>query len=504
MTTKKLPFELTEDSTTDWLHSLSQQNSVSSANQLNKAIKQLRLINKDDENLFDILILLTPTALFLNSTIESSLLAETKKQSSEKPHKIEKLCIQLLRNLSLAFCNFAEEESISYEKLNLAAYVALHLNAYTQRLCSIYHQYPSTTLWGKTGKLYTLAVERNIFQQEIKHEIKGLEDQSTIEAILKQNLLFTILSSYSYPSSEIIELFSISKSYAHLLNLNTENTTKHVFTWDPTSDTLPCTANITQPKNNLSINIDTNKFLSLIQSSAFSSSLAKESLKHIIDQLSGYTEIINSSIPSPVPIINHLIIGITEITTFLDKVNQLNKIQQLSSEIDNTSTRKMTLEPMEFEKNYLRPAPVIDSLSNRDSLLANIKAVKILEPKNNKYLIAETNPIDCAIGDITLLSTTKIKFIPGIIRQIKTTNQSGTTHILIEKISGTPSSHLIKTPATQKNQIIISYNEDSKPELFIAPCKFSNGTQLTLSTEDKLRLNELSDYSPFFMRYSIN
>ena len=503
MTTRKLPFELTEDSTTEWLQSLSPQNSVNSANQLNKAIKQLRSINKDDNNLFNILILLTPTALFLNSTIESSLLAESNKKNTEKNLKIEKLCIQLLRNLSLAFCNFADKESLSNEKRNLAAYITLHLISYTQRLCSIYHQYPSTTLWEKTGKLYTQALKRNLLQQEIRHEIKGLKSHTTIEAILKQNLLFTILASYRYSTREIIELFSISESYANLLNLSTETTTKNIFSWDPNSVTPPCIINVNRPKKDSNIEIDTNEFLSFIRSSAFSSSLTNESLTQIINQLSGYTEIINSTIPSSVPIINHLIIGMTDITNFLEKITKLNKIQQLSSEADIVSPKKMALEPLEHEKSYLRPAPVINALSNRDILLADIKAVKILQPKNKQFIIVETNPIDCAIGDMTLLSDAELKFAPGIIRQIKTTNQSGTTHILIETISGTLSSHLITAPKTSNKQVLISYNDDSKVELFIAPCKFSNGTQLTLSTKDDFRLKELSDYSPFFMRYSI-
>ena len=504
MTTKKLPFELTEDSTSEWLQSLSQQNNVSAANLLNRAIKQLRLINNNDEKVFDILILLTPTVLFLNSTIESSLLVESNKKNTEKPLKIEKLCIQLLRNLSLAFCNYVEKESFSYEKQNLATYVSLNLIACTQRLCSIYHQYPSTTLWEKTGELYTFALKRNIFQQEITHQIKGLKNQSTIEAILKQNLLFTILAPYRYATNEIIELFSISKSYAHLLNLSTGNMAKNIFSWDPNSHTPPGIVDITQPQNDLSVNIDTKKLLSFIQSSAFSSSLANESLIHIINQLSGYTGIINSLVPSSVPNINHIIIGITEITNFLDEVDRLNKIQQLSSEADIASPEKLALEPMEFEKSYLRPAPVLNSLSNIDSLLANIKAVKIIHCQNDQYLIAETNPIDCTIGNMILLSNFELKFTLGIVRQIKTTNQSGTTHILIEKISGTPSSHIVKVPVTPKNQIIISYNNNTKPEFFIAPCKFSNGTQLTLSTNEDLHLKELTDYSPFFMRYSIH
>lgn len=503
MTTQKLPFELTEDSTTEWLLSLSQQNSVNSANQLNKAIKQLRLIKNDDENVFNILILLTPTALFLNSTIESSLLAEINKKTTEKPLKIEKLCIQLLRNLSLAFCKFADTALLSYEKQNLATYIALHLIAYTQRLCSIYHHYPSSTLWEKTGELYSFAQQGNIFRQEIKHKIKGLKNKSTIETILKQNLLFAIMSPYRYSASEVIKLFLISESYAHLLNLSTEPPTKNFFSWNPASDNPPYTADITQPKKVLSINIDTSEFLSFIQSPTFSSSLRKEDLTHIIDQLSGYTEIINSSTPSSVPTINHLIIGITDITNFLEKINKINKIQQLSSEEDIIPSKKMELEPMEFEKSFLRPTPALNPLSYRESLLAHIKAVKILQSKNNQYLIAETNPIDCAIGDMTLLSDGELKFTLGIIRQIKTTNESGTIHILIEKIPGPPSSHIVNVPKTSNNKIIVSYNYGSKSELFIAPCKLSNGTQLTLSTGDDLRLKELSDYSPFFMRYSI-
>jgi len=504
MTTKKPLFELTKDSALKWLQSLSQQNNVSSANQLNSAIKQLRLINNDDENVFNILLLLTPTALFLNSTIESSILVEANKKGPVKSQKFEKLCIQLLRNLSLPFCNFAGKTSSTYEKHNLAAYVALQLNAYTLRSCSIYHRPPSSIIWENTAKLYTLAQERNILQQEIKHEIKGLENKSTIEDILKQNLLFSILTSYSYSTNEIIELFSISKSYAHLLKLSMKNETKTVFSWDPVSESPPDIKDVTQPVNGFSINIDTKKLLSFMQSSDFSSSLGNVSLKHVIDHLSGYTETINSLAPSSVPNINHLIIGITEITTFLDKVEKLNKIQQLSLEADIASPEKMTLEPMEHEKSYLRPAPVLNSLSNIESLLSNVKTVKLIKSQNDQYLVAESSPIDCTIGDMVLLSNSEFKFTLGVIRQKKTTNQSGTTHILIEKISGTPSSHSVKIPATPKNQAIICYNKGSKPQFFIAPCKFSYGTQLTLSTDEDIRLEELTDNSPFFMRYSIH
>ena len=502
MTSNNLPFELSEDSITNWLQSLSHLGSVNSASQLNNVVKQLESTKQDANKTLEALIQLTPTVLFVCSDIESSLLATTTKKVSEISKKVEKLCIQLLKNLSLNFCFFGVKKTLSVEEKTLAIYLALQLIGYSQRITSIFHHIPSTTLWKKTGELYMLLLRNNTLHDEIKHKIRDFKNQSTIEAVLKRNLLFAILASYQYSSSQIKELFSVSNKHAHLLNLNIENSTNNTFFWGPGSGTIPCIQSETQKTNPFDIPIDTNDFLFLIRSEDFSSALEKETKEHIIARLSRYKDIFDST-SSSTKTINHIVTGFTDITNFLEKIDKLEKIQRLSSEYDNVPPiDKMSLELMESEKDYLSPVSDSTSSSYIDNFLTGIKAINIWPTKNNQYIVAEINTIHCSIDDIVLVSDSVLKPELGIIRQIKCINPPNGAHALIEKIAGTPSSHQIdSSPNASTEQIIIIQTQNSKPEVFIAPCMFHYDTQITSSAEETFTLEKLIDYSPYYMHF---
>lgn len=499
MTITKLPFKLSTDATADWLQSLSQLSSVNSANQLNKAVKQLRSIKTDTGKVLEILVQLTPTVLYICSNIEATL-----QKGSDKSQKIEKLGIQLLRNLSLAFCSYTTQDTISTDKKNQAIYIALQLIGYTQRLAAIFHQFPSATLWKKTGELYTLANGRNILKQLITHKIRDFKNLTTAEDVLKRNILFAILAPYQHNSSEVKELFSISEQHSHLLKLNTENSPDNIFCWDLESEIPPHTKDSTHQQSDSHIKINATELLSLLRSTNFSFALDKETLALIIEKISGYKDPINTSVPSAL-IINHLIVGLGNISTYLEKLEKLNKIERLSSQIiDSNPIKKMSLEPMEHEKSHLNPATDFKPSNNSLKLLQGVPAVKMLQTKKDQYIIAETNPINSAIGDIILLCLPNLNLGIGIIRQIKLTNQSGTIHILIEKTSGIITAHLIDPPEASAKHIIVIQKDNSTRELFIAPSKLSNGTQIKSASGQSFTLDSLIDFSPFYMHYRIS
>jgi hypothetical protein len=92
----------------------------------------------------------------------------------------------------------------------------------------------------------------------------------------------------------------------------------------------------------------------------------------------------------------------------------------------------------------------------------------------------------------------------GIIRQQKTTNQSGTTHTLIEKIIGIPSTELISNAEITEKQILVVNNKNLKPTIFLPPCKLSNGTKMTSSSGKSYTLDQLINYSSFYLHYSVD
>ena len=505
MPSNNLPFDLTDDSANVWLQSLSHLSSVNSANQLYKVIKQLRSTKSDSTNTLKILIQLTPTALYIISDIESSLQADETK-NTDKTQKIKKLCIQLLRNLSLNFYVFSNTSKLADNEKNQAIYMALQIIGYSQRLTTLFHQPPSSTLWKITAELYTFAQSRNIIQQEIKHKIKDFKNLTTIESALKRNLLFSILAPYQYNNIEINALFSISEKYAHLLTLDTADTAdtaENKFYWDYANQTSPNIKQQSHKPSNSTISIDTRALTLKLQSTTFSSILKKDTLEDIINRLSGYTKVINSPLPSTFSI-NHLITGFFDITQYLKKIDNLDKIQQLSSELNgenNTATSNMSLEPMEFEKSHFNKPPPLSS--NIDHLLAKTVTVKTLALKDTRFIMAETNPIDCSISDLTLLCSSKPHPELGIIRQIKTINPTGTLHILIEKVAGTPSPQIVSHSKAPDQAAILIQNKDTNASVFIAPCKLSSDAKIKPAIGSSTPLKALIDHTPFYMQHLV-
>ncbi len=491
MDSHQLPFELTITAATDWLESISHLNCVNSAEQLYKAIKRLRSIDSETTTVLNILLLLTPTILSVCSTIELSFLADTDNKTTNNSRKIEKLCFQLLKHYVLAVSHIASTKTIPEKDQCTAIYMALQLIGFSQRLSAIVHQLPTPSLWKKMGELYTLAQDNNILQQEIKHSIKDFNSQKSIESTLKCTLLFSILAPYQCTSSQIKTLFLFAQQHSNLLNINTQETNDCYF-WNPESESPPHRDSTQISDTRITIN--TRELLPLAQSTDLSTVVDKDVLTHITNQLSAYEELINSVTPSML-MINHLFVGLTDISEYLQKISKLNKIQQLSSQYTETKPKDaFSTMSATFDQGA-------SNSGSKDSLLESAITAKILKTKNDQFVITETNQIDFQVGNIILFCKSDNKTELGIIRQLKTTNQSGTTHTLIEKAPGIPSLELISSPELTDKRALAVNNGKSEPIFFLAPCKLSNGTRIISTTEKNFTLDKLVDFSPYFMKY---
>lgn len=495
MDSYQLPFELTTKAATDWLHSISHLKNINSASQLNKAIKQLKLIDKQEKLVLDILLLMTSTVLSTCSTIELSLATDRGIKATAKSRKIEKLCNQLLKQFSLTISHLTCKKSFTTENQQDAIYIALQTIGFSQRLSATLHQPPSSSLWKKTGELYFLAQNKSILSQEIKHQIKEFNNQSTIESVIKRNLLFSIFAPYQCPPIQINTLFLFTQQHSNILGLNTSKTKGCHYLWNPLSHAPPhqdC-----EQKEVTALNIDTSKTLALCQSTSLSSHIDKKTLSHMVNQLTGHEELINTVLPSMLDI-NHYFIGLPEISDFLTTISKLNKIQLLSSQYTEYQPEDpLFTTPASFEKST-------SSSSSKENLLEEAKSTKILQTKDDTFIVAETNKIDCHIGETFLICKSVNSFELGIIRQLRTTNQSGTIHILIEKITGIPSLLQIETPEIPGRCALIIQNEHSSPILILPPCKLSIGSEILSSSGKSYFLDKLIDYNAYGMHYLTN
>jgi len=500
--TTSLPFELSTDSVSDWLQSLSQLNSVNSANQLNKIVKQLRGTKTEPQPLMQTLIQLTPTVLYITADIELSGLVERDKDSDKQSLKIEKLCIQLLRNMSLAFCRCSEDKSLTMTEKAQGMYYALQFIAQTQRLSVLFYQMPSSTLWKKTAKIYQVASDENILDNEMQNKVKEFKQQLSIKAVIQRNCLFALFRPNSFTTQQIKQLFIIADKYANLLTFDQNGATDCLFSWNLMNGQAPSEEEKNYHSSESKVNMEISDFLELIQTKAFSSTLDEALSNALITQLSGYKKQVNASLPSAF-VISHLLTGMEAITEYMEKVEKLNKIRQFSVQLaDNKPANNLTLEPMEFEKSHLNTKPDINSLNQQEIVPEHAKPVKILQTEDEQFFIAETPALECEIGELTLLCPKKSPLELGIIRQIKTTNYSNTTHILIEKIVGRPSFFHIAEPIISKNKAVLVSNEQSL-DLFVAPCKIPKGMALLSVLEKEYIVGKLTDYSPSFMHFSV-
>jgi len=486
MTNSKLPFNLLADEIAIWLNSLERLNSVKTAIELNNVTKTLRSYKEDTNDVLKALIQLTPKTLQTCNTIESNFLSDP--QSKKYPVKVVRLCIQLLRNTGLAFSKTGEQ---GHE-----IYMALQFIGYAQRLASIIHETPSSSLWKETGRIYNLALSSKTTQQPIDHKIQNFKDQLSIESVLKRNILFNLFTPYKYSAKQIKELFLIASTLANkLLLYNTDKPSSNVFYWDSNSSNSPNTINNTVKYQQFTTTIDTKDILLSIQSTNFICNLDHDTLSILLNHLSGYQSIIDTPIPSA-PIISHLLTGFNDITEHLTKVSTLQKIEQLSTEaISNKPIEGISIQAMDVKHDNLNFAPKVAYSSSYKDFLSKAKPVKTLQVSNEKYTIAETSYLECNIGDIALLCHPNLTNKLGVIRQVKITNASKTVHILIEEIAG-----IVSTQTTSPELIFIQ-NLNAYQLLFQSPCKLANGSKLKSPSGDQFSLTEITDYSPYFSLY---
>ncbi len=498
MTTINLPFEPSPTAISLWLQSLSKKDSTNSAIELNNIARQLRSNNEESNKKLTILLLLTPSILHNSHIIEHSLLS--KKNTSKSTQKIIKLCTQLLKNTSLAFCNIITEESLPVAQQNIAIYTALQLIGYSQRLSTLFHLLPSSTLWTEMGIIYGLAVRSNTEKLPINHKVQGFIKQSTIESVIKRNILFNISNPQQYTSQQIKEIFSIFSLLADKLVLNAINpSSSNTFHWDSTNKNNPLLINPIYPEQKPTTLINTTELVSYMQSKNFGSTLEAKTLTKLIDHLSGYQSIIDTPIPSA-PVISHIVLEFKNIIDYLIEADKLEKIQQFSLETaPNQFISEAKLEPIPFEKGILASTPQSSSSISQHNLLIKTKTVKTLKVKNDNYIIAESNDLNCDIGNLVLFCSPMLKL--GIIKQVKITNTSGTRHILIEEIDGIPSIHQLASSDFSGNQILSIKRANAEGGLLISDCKLPQNSALFSTLEDSFILKQLSDYTPFFNLY---
>jgi hypothetical protein len=500
MSENTLPFELNESAVYRWLSQLP-NNPATAAHALNQVVKSLRPLRKEVETR-QVLLALGPSIQNHYQTLEKFILSIGPMDDLKKRMKLEKLCIQLLRNFSLAICYYNDklDEDNMQKCMNL--YLSLKFIGLTQKASCIFHQYPSETLYQKVCDIYQEAKDDNLIDQltpGLKHELTA---PPTLKFILKHNLLFQLFQPYRFTSVDIDRLFKLAYTLTESTDLkNTPQDTTYAFVWSLEKPTIPYPQTHINDKTKNQLTLHNPDILKNIHSSPEFSSLSPTGQKQLTELFTGYQNIIHDFSTTD-PDIKHIIIGFKPIIEFMTKLDKLQKILNLSQvNAPASALSQLSIEPLDYQKSHLSPDKRLSGNNSIHNLLKELLTVKLLATKDKCFLLAESNRLEAEIGELCLLCDEKLQPFVALIRQKRTTNVSGSRHYLLERIPGKLSlEHLDSPPPAASLSVLVS-TDLQQTTLITDSGKFSNQTRLMFRSEYQIRINQCSDITPWSLHY---
>lgn len=494
-----LPFELTQESLAVWLDSLTALPHFQAANQLNLALKSLKNAEFKTADVLPALINLTPLTLLFSNSL--SLAIKQDSAASEKSLKLGKLSMQLPRQLALLFCQLNDTQQLSNQDQQTAIYYALQLIGYSLRYYSLFYEVPSNTLWKKSAELYKQSVALDALNTTHTSKINDFKPQSSIGSVIKRNLLFSILNPSLHATDEINPLFQLANQHGYLLEISSAaDSHEFGFYWDLQGDQPPCPIRkpaLSLPNGFMAINAQ--HLSHELHLGTLTTSITHNAQNKLALLLSGYRQVFHSITPG-LPSRTKLIAGFKACCQYLQELDKLAKINQLSSQHPHSRTldRNFSLVPLEHQRNVFENS---DQTANQQPLAGQF--VNLHKTPNKQYSVAERRNLDCLTGDIVLLYKEQHPVSIAIIRQQALNDFNNSNQLLLEHL---PGSCLIYSLSEQKkHEFAIVIAEDTPHrQVFLPPGKYTLNSNIQLLIDKSLQLTACLESNSFYARFRFN
>lgn len=487
------PSILTHNPLIEWLDQLLKLPPPQAAKKLLDALNQLKPVIQHANGALPKLLELIPLTLSLSNALHRSVLTNT--QPPEKSLKIGKLCLQLPRQLALIFVQATENDTLSDSELQSVIFHALQLIGVCSRYYALHYEVPSNSLWKASAQLYKLAKARQLLHVPIYNPIPEFKSQSTIEDILKRNLLFSLCSPTLTTIEDIPLYFEFAERLAAELDIQSPHQLDEFgFCWDLNSDMPPGAIKFIRkilPTNYL--NIETRAISQKLDNHQIETTLSPAAQQKLALRLTGYAEIFNSIVPG-IPSRYHLVLNYSKVCDFLKEQHKLNKIQLLSADSSQIATkRNMSLIPLDHERNVFDTANTPYGATHR---LARI--INVIKTHHQQFIIVQGREFDCETGDLALLFKEGEPNALAIIRQQKQHDISGSIHILLEKLDGNYSVYRYHTESGVRHAIII---DEPQSEVLLVPGRYGLNNRILLAAGTSIRLTAFMEANAHFARF---
>ena len=490
------PFELDPESINNWLTSLEPLSVNDKVNQLYIIIKKLSNSTIEAPVLYSVLNQLAPAILMASNSLVHIATSNKATHAADKTRKLVHFSIQLTRTLCFAYCSISNDSALAKAQQASIIYKAMQLACLLMRRNAVFYEAPDAELWVKISELYLNAKALAILDLDIQDADPSLNRQLTIEALLKQTLLFSICNAYDFSPSEIADIFHATGKLCRLLTLDTNPSESSFFCWRPDSLAAP---QYTDPykTNDEILYINTSGLIRYFESNTAHLPHYQTFLS-TLNRLTAFENIRESADPAS-PTECDIAIGTARATQFLKMLINRYRILELGGAFEEQSEpTQLELEPIEDKKNIFG---LLTTKILKDERPEFIIKTRIFETHHSNFYTTKIRQ-NCAIGEPLVFIRENKRPLLAIIRYLRIEPVIGLKHILLETLDG----NVYPIEINEKEGFIIK-RADGKTEFLLSPDNYRTGTCFAIDKRlinGTFCLDKFIESTPHFMRFQVS
>ncbi|WP_036248846.1 hypothetical protein [Methylobacter sp. BBA5.1] len=491
-----LPFKLDAESVYAWLATLEPLSANDRINRLYTVITKLGSSAIEAPVLCSVLDQLAPAILKASHSLEQMMSSNKPSHSADKTRKLVYFSIQLTQMLCFAYAGISNDKALTKSQQASIIYKAMQLASLLTRRGAVFYQAPDSTLWARISKLYLHAQSLDVLNLAIQDVVPGLARHPTIEAVLKQTLLFSICNAYRYSALEIGDIFSATGRLCHLLELDPNPSESSFFCWHPESLAAPRYTDPYRSEED-TLYINTSGLIHYLKSNTAHQQNYKTFLS-TLNRLNAFETIRKSTDPLN-PVECNIAIGIAKTAQFLTMLINKYRILELSGAMEEQAQpAKLELEPMEHEKNTFSLLTAKLLKDEKPAFIINTRAFKTHTP----YFYMAKISQDCAIGEPLVFIRENKRPLLAIIRHLRIEPVVNMKNILLEILDG----DVYPIERNEKEGFIIKYPAGTT-EVILTPDNHATGTEFFIDKgliSGTFRLDRFIESTAHFMRFQVS
>ncbi|MEF3075347.1 hypothetical protein V2P20_09940 [Methylobacter sp. Wu1] len=491
-----LPFELDSESVNNWLAALEPLSVNNKVNQLYTIIKKLSNSAIEAPALYSVLDQLAPAILMASNSLVHIATSNKATHAVDKTRKLVHFSIQLTKTLCFAYCSISNDSALTKAQQASIIHKAMQLACLLIRRNAVFYEAPDTALWAKISELYLNAKALDILDLDIQDTDSSLNRQLTIEAVLKQVLLFSICNAYDFSPSEIADIFHATGKLCRLLTLDTNPSESSFFCWHP--DSLAAPQYIDPYRTNDGVlYINTTGLIRYFESNTAHLPHYQTFLS-TLNRLTAYEPIRESADPAN-PTVCDMAIGTAWVAQLLKMLINRYRILELSGALEEQSEpAELELEPMEDGKNTFGFITTKFLKDERPAFIIKTRAFKTDSPG---FYMAKVSQ-DCAIGEPLVFIQENKKPLLAIVRYLRIESVMNLKHILLEILHG----DVYPIEINEKEGFIIK-RAGGKTEFLLSPDNYRTGTCFAIDkrlVNGTFCIDKFIESTPHFMRFQVS